>query len=183
MPNLGVGLPMDEMDPLCVDPPVAITYCFDEWIEQKEQPDPDLLEPFSIDLAPDDLHKANISGGGPYAVLVPFLGADPIFTNERHDLPFLDYLRLAFRWAGFPNLEGYAERADVRRFVSEFGRGLMPFWNFLAALTKGLTARSCCVEPATPYAERRTSARWLGLSGRLALQTGWKGLLDWGTAQ
>ena len=40
MPNLGVGLPMDKMDPLCVDHPMATTYRFDEWIEQKELPDP-----------------------------------------------------------------------------------------------------------------------------------------------
>ena len=50
-----------------------------------------MIEPFSVDLAPDYLHKANISGGGPYAVLVPFFGADPVFDYERRDLSFLGY--------------------------------------------------------------------------------------------
>jgi hypothetical protein len=126
-PNLGVTLPMDEMDPLCVDPPGVIAYLFQEWNEEKVLPGFDPLEPFSIDLAPDYLHKANISGGMPYAILVPFLGADPPFAHEKHKLPFVDYLRLAFRWVGFPGLEDHAQRIDVQRFVAEFGEGLQPF--------------------------------------------------------
>ena len=122
VPDLGVDLPMDEMDPLCVDSARGITDLFEEWEEQKGHSDT-----FRIDLAPDHWHKANVSGGSPYAVLVPFLGADPIFTDERHALPFLDYLRLAFKWAGFPGLEDHAERGDVQRFVAKFGLGLEPF--------------------------------------------------------
>jgi hypothetical protein len=102
-------------------------YLLEEWEDQKNQPDPDLVEPFHIDLAPDYLHKANISGGSPYAILVPCSAADPILSYERHALPFIDYLRLAFRWAGFPGLEDHQERPDVRKFVSEFGRDLIPF--------------------------------------------------------
>jgi hypothetical protein len=86
-----------------------------------------LLHPFRIDLAPDDFTKANISGGGPYCIEVPFSGADPLFADERHKLPFLDYLRLAFRWAGFPGLDRHAERRDVQDFVARFGEGLLPF--------------------------------------------------------
>lgn len=128
VPNLGVDLPMDEMDPLCVDPPSAITYLFDEWEDEQENAaGSDAARPFRIDLAPDYLHKANISGGMPYAILVPFSGADPVFTDERHALPFVDYLRLAFRWAGFPGLADHAQQDDVRRFVTDFGSGLMPF--------------------------------------------------------
>lgn len=128
VPNLGVDLPMDEMDPLCVDSPGVITYLFEEWEDEQESaPGCKLATPFRIDLSPDYLHKTNISGGMPYAILVPFAGADPVFTDERHALPFVDYLRLAFKWAGFPGLEDHAERDDVRRFVTEFGNGLVPF--------------------------------------------------------
>jgi hypothetical protein len=42
-------------------------------------------------------------------------------------LPFLDYLRLAFRWAGFPGLDRHAERRDVQDFVARFSEGLLPF--------------------------------------------------------
>jgi hypothetical protein len=112
---------MDEMDPLCGDAPSVITYQFKEWEIHEDN------GAFRIDLTPDYFHKVNVSGGPPYAVLVPFDGADPDFVDERHELPFLDYLRLAFRWAGFPGLEDYAERPDVQRFVERFGQALEPF--------------------------------------------------------
>ena len=123
-PDLGVALPMDEMDPLCVDPPSTITDQFDNWEDQKRScPEESLY----IYLAPDYLAKANVSGGPPYGIEVPFMGADPVFFSKNHALPFVDYLRLAFKWAGFPGLEDYGTRVDVRRFVQDFGRGLEPF--------------------------------------------------------
>lgn len=127
LPNLGVDLPMDEMDPLCIAPPQGIIHNFDEWEDQKTEAEPDWIEPFQIDLSPDYLHKADISGGVPYGIELPFWGADPLFVGEKHKLPFVDYLRLSFRWAGFPRLEDHANRADVQQFVTKFGKGLEPF--------------------------------------------------------
>ena len=126
-PNLGFDLPPEEHDVLCVDAPSIVADWLEGWIDEKERYEPDLLHPFSIVLAPDYLHKANISGGGPYCIEVPFLGADPPVAGERHGLPFLDYLRLAFRWAGFPGLDQHAARRDVHHFVARFGEGLLPF--------------------------------------------------------
>jgi hypothetical protein len=126
-PELGVDLPIDEMDPLCVDPAGVVGYLLEEWEEQRKQPDPDLVDPFRLSLAPDYLHKANISGGAPYTIELPFFGADPLFAYERHELPFVDYLRLSFSWAGFPGLDEHGDREDVQRFVSTFGQGLEPF--------------------------------------------------------
>lgn len=126
-PDLGFDLPLEEHDALCVDAPSVITYLFDEWTALKEEAGAESEHELRIDLAPDYLHKANISGGPPYAVIVPFFGADPLFADERHGLPFLDYLRLAFRWAGFPGLEQHSARSDVHDFLKRFGKGLMPF--------------------------------------------------------
>jgi hypothetical protein len=126
-PNLGVDLPMDEMDPLCVDALGVVTHLFEEWEEQRAGVDPELADPLNLDLAPDYLHKANISGGGPYGIELPFLGADPIFANEAHELPFVDYLRLCFRWAGFPRLERHAAPPDVRHFLQVMSKDLEPF--------------------------------------------------------
>jgi len=106
---------------MCVDAPSVVIYQIQEWEIREDN------GAFRIDLAPDDLHKTNVSGGAPYSILVPFKGADPVFDCERHELPFLDYLRLAFKWAGFPGLEDYAERPDVQRFIEKFGQGLEPF--------------------------------------------------------
>jgi hypothetical protein len=104
-----------------------VTHVFEEWEDQQSGIDPELVDPFSLVLSPDHLHKANISGGGPYGIELPFLGVDPIFANEAHGLPFVDYLRLCFRWAGFPRLERYTDRPDVREFLLVMGEGLEPF--------------------------------------------------------
>lgn len=68
--------------------------------------------PFVIDIAPDYLHKANVSGGAPYAV-APSTGADGLVLFERHQTTFTNYLRIAFSWAGLPGwdrrqLDGWA---------------------------------------------------------------------------
>jgi hypothetical protein len=126
-PDLGFDLPPEEHDALCVDAPSVITYQFDEWIDQRDEAGLDLKQQLRIDLAPDYLHKANISGGSPYYIEVPFPGADPTFCEERHGLPFLDYLRVAFRWAGFPGLDRHWARRDVQSFVARFGKDLVPF--------------------------------------------------------
>ncbi len=63
-------------------------------------------------LAPDDLHKDNVSGGHPYGFELPDDWADFSFLNERHNLLFVPYLRMAIlEWGGFPGLDG-AERFE-----------------------------------------------------------------------
>lgn len=60
---------------------------------------------FAIEVAPDALHKANISGGAPYGVLVPDGSVDAMFRfRDGIVLPFIEYLNLAFRHGGFPGL-------------------------------------------------------------------------------
>lgn len=126
-PNLGLILPMDEMDPLCVDAPEVVVEQFDEWEEQKAGVDPEIADPLFLSLAPDHLHKANTSGGPAYGIQLPFFGADPVFENEAHELPFVDYLRNCFDWAGFPRLERHANRPDVRKFLKVMSKGFEPF--------------------------------------------------------
>jgi hypothetical protein len=86
----------DGLDPLVVDPP--------------EGPLSDLFEDENeifAALAPDDLHKDNVSGGDPYGLTLPNPAADFAFMYERHELLFVPYLRLAIlHWGGFPGLEG-----------------------------------------------------------------------------
>jgi hypothetical protein len=119
-----LGVDVVEADPLCVNPARVVDYLFEEWEDRIEGVRPELRDPYNLDLAPDYLHKADISGGPPYGVELPFLGADPIWVNEEHQLPFVDYLRLCFQWAGFPRLE---RDARAQTFVREFGAGLIAF--------------------------------------------------------
>jgi hypothetical protein len=126
-PDLGPDLPMMEMDPLYVSSPRDVTYLLAEWEERRSTVAPELDDPCNLDLAPDYLHKANISGGAPYGIELPYLGADPVFVNEERRLPFIDYLRIAFRWGGFPRLERHERNADVRKFVVEMTKDVESF--------------------------------------------------------
>lgn len=80
----------------------------------------------AIAIAPDDLHKANISGGGPYLLPVPSAGADTRLQDSPYDeLTFVDYLRLAFRWGGFPGWR--AAKGAPPAEVARLREGLLPF--------------------------------------------------------
>jgi len=126
-PDFGLDLPMDELDPLTIDPARHGGWLFAEWKKELATADPEAIAPFRWDLAPDQLHKADFSGDLPYGVELPFLGADPPFVNEEHRLSFVEYLRLAFRFAGFPGLELYVQQADVRQFIDEMTDGFVAF--------------------------------------------------------
>lgn len=85
-----------------------------------------------IAVAPDFLHKINVSGGGPYAIYPPFNSVDPIIENmdpqgtlDSHR--FVDYLRHAIKWAGFPLLSNYAEFEGVQELVDELTEGFLDF--------------------------------------------------------
>lgn len=91
----------DGLDPLVVDPPEGALSCL------FEEADDDDGSSLFVALAPDDLHKDNVSGGDPYGLRLPNASADFEFLYERHNLLFVPYLRLAIlRWGGFPGLEG-----------------------------------------------------------------------------
>jgi hypothetical protein len=79
----------------------------------------------AILIAPDDLHKAHTSGGEPYEIAVPDLGADSKLLNECHELYFVEYLRLVFRFGGFPGYDGI-DRALPPELAS-LRAGLIPF--------------------------------------------------------
>lgn len=92
------------LDPLVVYPPAAGL----SDIGSEEAVD-EITGQVQVSLAPDDLHKDNISGGAPYAVALPDASADFVLLNERHEMFFVPYLRLAIlRWGGFPGLDGKA---------------------------------------------------------------------------
>src|SRR5262245_4080235 len=94
------------LDPLVVfGPEVAVSDIDDREIlaEEGEKGDSKRLE---VGLAPDELHKDNVSGGEPYSVAMPELSADFMLLYERHNLLFVPYLRMAIlRWGGFPGLD------------------------------------------------------------------------------
>jgi hypothetical protein len=87
-----------------IAPDPLVVYGVDDALQEAESLDDD--EGGEITIAPDDLHKENVSGGDPYTLAVPDGRADAIVLNERHGLPFVDYLRLCCRLGGFPGYDG-----------------------------------------------------------------------------
>lgn len=126
-PDLFGGVPIVQLDPLYVESADFLLYAVSEWHDRIEAGDLAPGGPFPLDLAPDALHKANISGGAPYCVLLPDAGPDPLFTGDGFAIPFTDYLRHALRWGGFPGLAAVAQTPAVIDRVAELTEGFEPF--------------------------------------------------------
>ena len=104
-----------------VAPDPLLVYGFDDRLAEYDDEDEG---PSAIVIAPDDLHKADVSGGDAYEIGIPNPNADAKLLNERHDLLFVDYLRLCFKFGGFPGYEG---RAAVPKELATLSAGLVEF--------------------------------------------------------
>ena len=108
-----------------IAPDPLVVYGLDEGaLEYDEEDDDGDGQPNAITIAPDDLHKANTSGGDPYEIAIPDLRADGELLNERHRLFFVDYLRLCFKFGGFP---GYEAMGTIPAELDRLSAGLIPF--------------------------------------------------------
>ena len=76
---------------------------------------------FVLPLAPDSLHKDNVSGGAPYGMRLPDACVDGIFVSDVAT-PFVAYLNRVFANGGFP---GNAPGAAQRRLRQELSQGLL----------------------------------------------------------
>ncbi len=79
-----------------------------------------------LDLAADDLHKDNISGGQSYAIeITKSPSIDSTFMNEPHNTTFINYIRICFQSCGFPGIT----RLDT-------GNNYQPFFDRVKPLLK-----------------------------------------------
>jgi hypothetical protein len=106
-----------------IPPDPLLVYGVSDALQEAESMDDDERE--EITIAPDDLHKENVSGGDPYTIAIPDLRADALVLNERHNLLFVDYLRLCCRFGGFPGYEGVDR--DVPAEIDQLRAGLVEF--------------------------------------------------------
>jgi len=106
---------------ICPDP--LVVFSIEDTLEEGEQgmEEGDAF----VTIAPDDLHKADTSGGDPYQIAVPDPRADGELLNERHQLFFVDYLRLCFRFGGFPGYEGIDRGVPAE--IEALAEGLLDF--------------------------------------------------------
>jgi hypothetical protein len=102
------GISLIALDPLSVDGVDADTMvdCYEELHADSDEGDDVPLLVYT--LAPDYLHKQNISGGSPYEIELPplnvFDALDPDVLNGAPDATLVSYLRHCFEWGGFPLL-------------------------------------------------------------------------------
>ncbi|MGO8673827.1 MAG: FHA domain-containing protein [Capsulimonadaceae bacterium] len=108
-------------DPLAVIPTAAGI----QWrIEQRRSQTAPLdlfISPYDADKAAPDPDELIEEG---YTITLPNMAADTLLTGERHSGLFLDYLRRAFTWGGFPGWERYKNHPSSElEFLTE---GLLP---------------------------------------------------------
>ena len=77
-------------------------------------------EGFILPVAPDRLHKNNVSGGAPYGFRLPDGCADALFVSDVA-MPFVDYLNWVFEQGGFPG-----EANGQWRLKQSLSQGLLP---------------------------------------------------------
>lgn len=105
-------------------PNPLFVYAPDEALEELNGWEPEADEEMRIILAPDDLHKGNVSGGDPYSITVPAAVADALVEFEPNSVTFVEYLRLAFAWGGFPGWKNGGAMLPAEGL--ELTEGLLP---------------------------------------------------------
>jgi len=73
-----------------------------------------------LELAPDYLHKDNISGGLPYSIqLTKQPSIDGLFLNEPNETTFIDYLRICMENCGFSRITNPEHENDYKEFFAK----------------------------------------------------------------
>lgn len=120
------------LDPLVVDGPNAVIPDLEGWLADAESE----RGAFLLPIAPDVLHKDNVSGGLPYGFELPCASADARLEHEWHETTFVNYLRCSIlEHGGFPGAsdENPAARhrtpitRALRKHLESLRKGLLPF--------------------------------------------------------
>src|SRR6185369_6322378 len=80
------------------------------------------IRPAGLPLAPDRLHKENVSGGPPYGLILPDGSAERLFAAET-TMPFVSHLNWVFSHGGFP---GRTARRNRWQMKQSLARDLLP---------------------------------------------------------
>jgi hypothetical protein len=103
----GYGYP----DPLCLP---DVHFVAEEWAERREHDPGWRPDGFRFPFAPDELHKANISGQT-HDLCLPDRVADPVIHRVagRPGITLVNYLRVSIAWGGFPGWSFCPEQAPA----------------------------------------------------------------------
>jgi hypothetical protein len=125
----------------------------DEWVEAKR--------PWRFGFAPDDLHKAGISGGT-HDIVLPAATADPLLlgVEYRDGVTLVEYLRASLAHGGFAGAEFMPAPPPL---LAEISAELVPFLGALlahlsTAVKHGISvfvpSIGTCQHPNTPPGDR-----------------------------
>lgn len=113
-------------DPLVVYAPEVALEEYATWQVNDAYYCPDVLDPLLAVIAPDDLHKDNVSGGPPYGIALPCDGCDGRLVNLVGEPYFVEYLREAILgWGGFPGFARSKRGAPPE--IAMLTESLIPF--------------------------------------------------------
>lgn len=96
------------LDQLVVFPPSVALDELEQYLADREERDR-VDYPYSVPVAPDVFHKADVSGGPPYSLAVPATEDDPLLLNAVPPVSFLGHVARALRYSGFPGLADCAQ--------------------------------------------------------------------------
>ena len=91
------------LDQLVVFPPSVALEELEQFLSDRE----DRLRAnvfYSVPIAPDIFHKADVSGGPPYSLAVPATAEDPPLLDAEPTASFLGHIERALQYGGFPGL-------------------------------------------------------------------------------
>jgi hypothetical protein len=118
-----IAPPGARVDPLFVAPFRFVRHVFEGWAQDAgaEEANP----PFRMPVSPHPSAKAGEDIDAPlYSITLPNVGVDAALENEEHGLHFIEYLRLAFEWGGFPGYSNMPTKAP--KVIAALKNGLLP---------------------------------------------------------
>ena len=112
---------------LYVDP-LVVSSSEDTLMEQGYDIEDDmtLYKPTYLSIAPDYYHKVGVSGGGTINFLVPDHSIDALVKDEKREQFFVDHLKTAFQWGGFPGFADVPEELRPTEMLNYLREGLLP---------------------------------------------------------
>jgi len=114
-------------DALVVEPLLGVfdEYVYWQWACAEGMYEGEEAKMFPLPVSPDEFVKAEISTGASYEILVPNPAVDAPLKNEWHETTFLNYLRISFKWGGFPGFERYPEQSRPNEAIAYLTEGLL----------------------------------------------------------
>lgn len=122
----------EHLDPLVVDGANAAIPDLEDWLADAAAD----RGAFLLPIAPDVLHKDDVSGGLPYGFELPCASIDGRLEHEWHETTFMDYLRCSIlECGGFPGASPENPvahhrlpiSAALRSHLESLRKGLVPF--------------------------------------------------------